>query len=284
MVLGSNNSLSALSLLVVCFSVFLWHVTQFLGHPGHHPPCLSHFSCPTSCDPFRDWSHRRQLLFGSLFLFLCVSWCVDGALRITWTPTAPPSISHFSLSTLFIRPWLFAQASMLPLLRRPSLKELLRPTREAMVCKMDLSHKRVMRDGGVLRIQPLQVWKRRCAVDRMFLDGGVVYTSILCRHLYVQDRLPTRRTCLLMSKTLWTSRGHRCQPFSLPCTCLRFCRAYVGVSNPTAGRFFMCAVVAQQSQECSGLYRFDFTATYASSKVENGFCLLFFFFCSLSQS
>lgn len=48
------------------------------------------------------------------------------------------------------------QASMLPLLRRPSLKDLLRHTREAVVCEMDLSHQRVMRDGGVLRIQPLQ--------------------------------------------------------------------------------------------------------------------------------
>lgn len=46
---------------------------------------------------------------------------------------------------------------MLPLLRRPSLKDLLRHTREAAVCEMELSHQRVMRDGGVLRIEPLQV-------------------------------------------------------------------------------------------------------------------------------
>ena len=80
--------------------------------------------------------------------------------------TSPPNQPYFSLPALFFCiPSLYAQASMLPLLRRPSLKELLRPTREAMVCKMDLSHKRVMRDGGVLRIQPLQVWERCCAVD-----------------------------------------------------------------------------------------------------------------------
>lgn len=48
---------------------------------------------------------------------------------------------------------------MLPLLQRPSLKDLLRHTREAVVCEMDLSHQRVMRDGGVLRIQPLQARK-----------------------------------------------------------------------------------------------------------------------------
>lgn len=46
---------------------------------------------------------------------------------------------------------------MLPLMRRPSLKELLRETREAALSEMQLSHQRVMRDGGVLRIQPLQV-------------------------------------------------------------------------------------------------------------------------------
>lgn len=55
---------------------------------------------------------------------------------------------------------------MLPLMRRPSLKDLLRQTREAALCEMQLSHQRVMRDGGVLRIQPLQV----PAADRCVLE------------------------------------------------------------------------------------------------------------------
>lgn len=40
---------------------------------------------------------------------------------------------------------------------RPSLKEVLRHTREAVVCEMDLGYERVMRDGGMLHIQPVQV-------------------------------------------------------------------------------------------------------------------------------
>ena len=56
---------------------------------------------------------------------------------------------------------------MLPLLQRPSLKDLLRPTREAAVCEMELSHQRVMRDGGVLRIEPLQA--RRGGKKRRFI-------------------------------------------------------------------------------------------------------------------
>lgn len=51
---------------------------------------------------------------------------------------------------------------MLPLLQRPSLKDLLRHTREAAVCEMELSHQRVMRDGGVLRIEPLQARRDGC--------------------------------------------------------------------------------------------------------------------------
>lgn len=60
---------------------------------------------------------------------------------------------------------------MLPLLQRPSLKELLRHTREAAVCEMELSHQRVMRDGGVLRIEPLQARRdgRRGAVSQFNL-------------------------------------------------------------------------------------------------------------------
>ena len=43
------------------------------------------------------------------------------------------------------------------------------------------------------------------------------------------------RTFLLSS--LWTSRGHRCRPFSPPGSCLQFLPR-IGFSNPTARRFF----------------------------------------------
>lgn len=72
---------------------------------------------------------------------------------------------------------LFVQAYMLPLLQRPSLKDILRHTREAAVCEMDLSHQRVMRDGGVLRIQPLQA----CEMDRSALYVVFFYSAtVLC--------------------------------------------------------------------------------------------------------
>lgn len=105
---------------------------------------------------------------------------------------------------------LFAQASMLPLLRRPSLKELLRPTREAMVSKMDLSHKRVMRDGGVLRIQPLQVWTfapswyQSRAVDMWLLDGCDVVCTIVTHPNKSPNGLGTCRVKVLTPLRLQT--------------------------------------------------------------------------------
>lgn len=68
---------------------------------------------------------------------------------------------------------------MLPLLRRPSLKDLLRHTREAAVCEMDLSHQRVMRDGGVLRIQPLQV--RRDCEELCVAAVSSLVAGLICR-------------------------------------------------------------------------------------------------------
>lgn len=199
----------------------------------------------------------------SLFL-LCVCftvcrWCDTQYLG---HPPARPSLptSFFAPYLVFCAfPWLFPQASMLPLLRRPSLKELLRPTREAMVCKMDLSHKRVMRDGGVLRIQPLQVWKPYnivlsiacflwmvvlrnvylCFVIFVFVflrTHLFVYTRILIyvhvvfyRHLYLSAQ-PTRRSFFFFFYFLtafWTKAviTGASRPSSLPGVCLHFSRA-----------------------------------------------------------
>lgn len=68
---------------------------------------------------------------------------------------------------------------MLPLLQRPSLKALLRHTREALVCEMDLCHQRVLRDGGVLRIQPLQVGSVMNAipVSCFFIFNHLLFTA-----------------------------------------------------------------------------------------------------------
>lgn len=47
------------------------------------------------------------------------------------------------------------------------------------MCEMDLSHKRVMRDGGVLRIQPLQVRNGFRALCRCFLSWRWWFLSVV---------------------------------------------------------------------------------------------------------
>ena len=42
----------------------------------------------------------------------------------------------------------------------------------------------------------------------------------------------------LLLSSFWTSRGHRCRPFSPPGFCLQFL-SRIGFSNPTARRFFI---------------------------------------------
>ena len=90
---------------------------------------------------------------------------------------------------------------MLPLLRRPSLKELLRHTREAAVCEMDLSHQRVMRDGGVLRIQPLQVSKEA-------RRGGREAKKTTATHSF-ERRFPSFETVAACAPLDVNGTGHR---------------------------------------------------------------------------
>ncbi|CAM9467202.1 unnamed protein product [Chrysoparadoxa australica] len=63
------------------------------------------------------------------------------------------------------------KAAQVPILQRPTLKQMMQRSREALVCEMDLTHRRVMASGGTLLIKPLQA----CNI----LDGSKkVYVAI----------------------------------------------------------------------------------------------------------
>ena len=53
--------------------------------------------------------------------------------------------------------------------------------------------------------------------------------------------------------SFWTSRGHRCRPFSPPGSCLRFL-SRIGVSNPTACRFFIEFAKSRSRAFCESIY------------------------------